>query len=95
MSHVFLLYSQNYDEIMDYLQNTSIAFDSDVSVMTRGRIYDLYRIQNDMALIVNEIGSWARSSTTLRTPPIRDNLQGSFIKASMVVRIRTFFQCSS
>ncbi|XP_073994721.1 ionotropic receptor 75a-like isoform X1 [Rhodnius prolixus] len=85
MSHVFLLYSQNYDEIMDYLQNTSIAFDSDVSVMTRGRIYDLYRIQNDMALIVNEIGSWARSSTTLRTPPIRDNLQGSFIKASMVL----------
>lgn len=61
-SYAFTMFTdQSMEKTINSLGSLNIAFNSDVVLFARGKMYDIYRASPGRAMIVTEIGNWSQS----------------------------------
>ncbi|XP_024081358.1 uncharacterized protein LOC106661288 [Cimex lectularius] len=84
-SNIILIYEPTVEIAFSYLEHVDIPFDSEVAVLGKGKIYDLYKIHVLSPLIMNSIGFWDEYKLTMKEKLPRNDLKGHRIKGSIVL----------
>nr|WVD93711.1 ionotropic receptor 75e [Graphosoma rubrolineatum] len=84
MSFTILILSDDYNETIEYLEHSTISFDSDVTLAVGYCLYDLYRTHVSKPLTSNMVGTYDTMTITYVKRDKRNDLKGITINTGIV-----------